>query len=279
MFSLHRSCLLLRSYELTNRRKNLITLATLIASVALIEIVNLAPTLSQIQSGALHGASADSLLMVALESTASFFTFAFLAMLSFFTVDTFSMLQSKSDRTNFFMLPASIPEKFVTRIVYVAVLNTLMFVVATVAGSALRMLILGIAGLDTLGLMPWLNSIGVVTSIESEPYFGTALLTATFFVWGPVCSAATFLLGSACFRKHAFWKTILAIFSFSLLLTLLGASTRLFGDGIMLIDRLDPSANMLLGWAIGVGIFIAAALVAAAYAVFKRITVTSQKWF
>ncbi len=171
------------------------------------EFVGLYYTLKPAHFPPFYGGQAATLLVVA----ACIFFIA--------TSLTFGGLHSKQSRIALLMLPATNGEKFTARILA----TLLRFVVTVAAGlvvaDLLRMLLFAIFGGDTTSLLPYVASqiwdvltfAGVITGQHlALAVTGAAVSSLWLF--------SIFILGSAVFRKFAFFKTIATLLILSMLL-------------------------------------------------------------
>lgn len=164
-------------------------------------------TLKPVHFPLFYGGQAATLLIVAA------------CMFFFSTSLTFSGLRSKQSRIALLMLPATNGEKFTARILA----TLLRFVVTVAAGlvvaDLLRMLLFAIFGGDTTSLLPYVASqIGDVLTFAGVITGQHLALAVTGAVVSSLWLFSIFILGSAVFRKFAFFKTIATLLILSILI-------------------------------------------------------------
>lgn len=191
----------------SERRRQLSYFLGVVLAFFFTEFSGLYYTLKPAHFPPLYGAQAATLLIVA----ACLFFIA--------TSLTFSGLHSKQSRIALLMLPATNGEKFTARILA----TLLRFVVTVAAGlvvaDLLRMLLFAIFGGDTTSLLPYVASqiwdVLTFTGVITGQHLALAVTGA---VVSSLWLFSIFILGSAVFRKFAFFKTIATLLILSMLL-------------------------------------------------------------
>lgn len=191
----------------SERRRQLSYFLGVVLTFFFTEFVGLYYTLKPAHIPPFYGGQAATLLIVA----AGLFFFA--------TSLTFGGLHSKQSRIALLMLPATNGEKFTARILA----TLLRFVVTVTAGlvvaDLLRMLLFAIFGGDTTSLLPYVASqtwdVLTFTGAITGPRLA---LTVTGAAVSNLWLFSIFILGSAVFRKFAFFKTTATLLVLSMLL-------------------------------------------------------------
>lgn len=138
---------------------------------------------------------------------------------------TFNPLNRRDKRLNYLLLPASLTEKFLSRLIITtsfAIISLLVVILITEAFSILlQMLLFGTSAsiiIETLKLPNW-RELFIYTDYLNTHYLNPLLPHLLF-------QYSVYLLGSAIFRKNAFVKTVIAFTVFYAVVATVGIIVR-----------------------------------------------------
>jgi len=144
----------------------------------------------------------------------------------FYASQFFKDLGSKSKAINYFLLPASILEKFLCSLLYTVVI---FFIVYTAVFYVVDILMVNAANAFHPAYQNTSKAVVQNVFSNANPIGGSAYLFALFFAL-----QAAYLLGSVFFERYSFVKTLISLFVFFLLIFLLETflTRSLFPDGV-----------------------------------------------
>lgn len=152
---------------------------------------------------------------------------------------TFNPLNRRDKRLNYLLLPASLTEKFLSRLIITtsfAIISLLVVILITEAFSILlQMLLFGTSAsimIETLKLPSWRELFIYTDYLNNNTHYLNPLLPHLLFQY------SVYLLGSAIFRKNAFVKTVIAFTVFYAVVATVGI---IVGDLNLLLLYISPN--------------------------------------
>lgn len=185
-------------------------------------------------------------------------------------VTMFSSLKTKQQRATYLMIPASVGEKFVSRLIVTTLGVMLMVVVALAMADVLR----------------WIAHILLQRGSGGSVVASTLTFIVMQFEWKEVTSLtlvviwaqSIYILGSAFFRRHAWFLTTAVMFVLTMLVS--GAITygayRLMD--IIDFDEYEVNETALFGWSVVVLTVLTLVNYWLSYRIFSRMQVINNKW-